>query len=390
MSILALVTYYAPGTLSGGPLRSVHNLATRLGGEFRFAVMCSDRDIDDTVPYAGITPGQWQRHEGTAVYYVAGGVRGLMGQLAELRRGTYHVLYVNSLFSVRFGILPLMLQRLGLLGTRLVLIAPRGIFSQGALAIRSHKKRLFLRCARRLGLFRDAYWQASSAHEAADIRQTLEIGDERIFVAPNPSAPLAPAAGPPPLEGRPLRVVFLSRIVPKKNLDAALDILSRVRTRVAFEIHGPEEDLTYAQQCREWVGALPEHVSVTWHGPIAHEHVSEVMAGADLFFLPTRGENFGHVIAEALAVGTPVLISDTTPWDGLAEAGAGAALPLSDLSSFVAWIDHFAALPEAERARVREAAVIYYRHRDEAGEDLAANRRMFRTLLERSVGDTTE
>ena len=53
------------------------------------------------------------------------------------------------------------------------------------------------------------------------------------------------------------------------------------------------------------------------------------MAANDLFFLPTRGENFGHVIAEALSVGTPVLISDQTPWRKLAAVGLGHDLPLA-------------------------------------------------------------
>ncbi len=54
----------------------------------------------------------------------------------------------------------------------------------------------------------------------------------------------------------------------------------------------------------------------------------------DLFFLPTLGENFGHVILEALCAGCPVLISDQTPWRGLEEKGVGWDLSLSKPEMF--------------------------------------------------------
>ena len=49
---------------------------------------------------------------------------------------------------------------------------------------------------------------------------------------------------------------------------------------------------------------------------------------------PTFGENFGHVIFEALAAGCPILLSDQTPWRGLKEKGCGWDFPLSDHGAF--------------------------------------------------------
>ena len=59
----------------------------------------------------------------------------------------------------------------------------------------------------------------------------------------------------------------------------------------------------------------------------------------DLLILPTQGENHGYVIQEALLSGCPVLISDRTPWRGLAALGVGADLPLEQPERFVAWLD---------------------------------------------------
>src|SRR5438132_620616 len=48
-------------------------------------------------------------------------------------------------------------------------------------------------------------------------------------------------------------------------------------------------------------------------GPIPHEQVAGVLSDNDLLYLPTLGENFGHIIVESFAAGCPVLISDCTP-----------------------------------------------------------------------------
>jgi glycosyltransferase involved in cell wall biosynthesis len=63
-------------------------------------------------------------------------------------------------------------------------------------------------------------------------------------------------------------------------------------------------------------------------------NVVQELAAHDLFFLPTRGENFGHAIYEALASGIPVLISDRTPWRNLESLGVGWDLPLNAPDKF--------------------------------------------------------
>jgi glycosyltransferase involved in cell wall biosynthesis len=69
-------------------------------------------------------------------------------------------------------------------------------------------------------------------------------------------------------------------------------------------------------------------VRVDYAGEIANAELPAVTAKHHIFVLPTSGENFGHAIFEALALGKPVLISDQTPWRGLRAAGAGWDLAL--------------------------------------------------------------
>jgi glycosyltransferase involved in cell wall biosynthesis len=57
------------------------------------------------------------------------------------------------------------------------------------------------------------------------------------------------------------------------------------------------------------------------------DDVPGTFAQYDLFAFPSRGENFGHVVLESLSVGTPVLVSDRTPWKG-GESDALEVLPI--------------------------------------------------------------
>lgn len=166
-----------------------------------------------------------------------------------------------------------------------------------------------------------------------------------------------------------------------KNLDYALRVLASVRAPVDFSIYGPEEDATHVAACRALAAALPSHIRVQWCGPTDPAEVPAAFARHDLFFFPTRGENFGHVIAESLGAGTPVLLSDKTPWRGLAEKGIGHDLPLADPAGFVGAIEAAAAeSPEAALAR-RERVFAFALDRQRNSPDVEANRLLFATAL---------
>ena len=105
-------------------------------------------------------------------------------------------------------------------------------------------------------------------------------------------------------------------------------MLRGLKGDVVFDIYGPLEDSGYWRSCQEIVRTLPASVRVNYQGTVGHDEVAEVYSRYDLFLFPTRGENFGHVIIEALVAGCPIVVSDQTPWRGLHEKGVGWDLPL--------------------------------------------------------------
>lgn len=384
--ILTFVPYYVPGYKAGGPIRSIANLVDQLGDEFRFLIVTKDRDSGDSSPYPDIQVDGWNSVGKAKVFY--GSERGLSFHALRrlLWRTSYDVLYLNSFFSSEFTIRPLLLRRLGLLPNRPILLAPRGEFSEGALQLKKSKKLAFVNLARVIRLYDGLVWQASSEYEVIDIRRVLGGIADRYVVTPNlPSVLPSLSASPDEAYRRngPLRVVFLSRISRKKNLDFALRVLARVKEPVQFNIYGPADGDGYWHYCQKLISSLPNNIQVTYHGHVSHKEVPKIMKQNDLFFLPTLGENYGHAIAEALAAGTPVLISDATPWRNLEDAGVGWDLPLDSEEAFAERITEFAALSETEYLAMRQRTLAWAKSRLADPKVVEANRQMFLTVLAR-------
>lgn len=383
--ILIFVDYFLPGYRAGGPIRTIANVIAHLGNTFAFRVVTRDRDLGDAAPYPSVQVDQWNSRSGTEVFY-ASPESAQPHKLARLMRQTSHdLVYLNSFFSWRSAGLPLLLHWLGVVPRKPVVLAPRGEFSPGALALKAGKKRLYIRLTGWLGLYRHVCWQASSEQEADDIRRTLGRAAGRVRVAPNLLPPLAPAdwgeaavTAPPP--GKALRLVFLSRISPKKNLAFLLQVLAGVDVPLSLTIYGPTEDAAYWQQCEALMAALPPHVSACHAGVLLPDQVPAALAGHDLFVFPTLGENFGHVIFEALKAGLPVLLSDQTPWKPTPD-GAVQALPLGEVAPWHAAIRSQAGLMPAQCQTRRKAAAELAKVMIHSADRVAANQQLFQEAL---------
>lgn len=379
--ILVLLAHYLPGYKCGGPVRTIANLVEHLGDEFDFKIITSDRDMLETNPFPDVQTDEWNTVGKAAVFY-SSPEQLSFSRLASLVSETPHdILYINSFFSPRFSIFPLLARNFGMIPQKPVVLAPRGEFSSGALAIKKLKKHFFLSVAKLLRLHRNFTWQASSEYEAEDISSTMGNLPLKIMVAPDllpKETPalfkLDPAVGN---SAKVLRIVFLSRISPMKNLDYAIDVLKRVTIPVEFNIYGVIDDQPYWESCKEKMRNMPENIKMSYKEAIEHEHVYEEIRKHDLFFLPTRGENFGHAIFEALAAGVPALISDQTPWRDLEENGAGWVRPLENLSSFVDVIEKLGKKDSPQREPQRSSARHYAQRRSNDGEIINASRVVF-------------
>ena len=181
----------------------------------------------------------------------------------------------------------------------------------------------------------------------------------------SPSIVVRPEEGPVPLtvsqpDSQLLTVAFIGRMVPIKNFKQVSLAARAVNVRLKIIIAGHLEDRQYWEVCRANLAALASSVHVEVLGHLDHDGVQAVIRRADAMVLPTRGENFGHAIAEALAHGCPVMIPDTTMWTPLVNAGAGWIIDVDDPARLVVALRELSAAPVEERARRRQMVLDIY------------------------------
>jgi glycosyltransferase involved in cell wall biosynthesis len=122
---------------------------------------------------------------------------------------------------------------------------------------------------------------------------------------------------------------------------------------------------------------MPDNIYICYSGEVSHENVSDKMIENDLFFLPTMGENFGHVIIEALGCGCPVLISDQTPWKNLSENNAGWELSIDDISTYRKIIEQLIVMNSSEFKQFSQGARQYAKNIIKESRSVEKNRELF-------------
>ena len=130
----------------------------------------------------------------------------------------------------------------------------------------------------------------------------------------------------PALKERQPYLLFLSRLHEKKGVDLLIRAYRRLEATQPDQLPdlvlaGPAKDAAYLDVLKQLAeGSTRIHFS----GMISGDVKWAALAGAQALVLPSHQENFGIVVAEALAVGTPVLLSEEVDiWREVCEAGAG-------------------------------------------------------------------
>lgn len=379
--VLTLADYYLPGTHAGGALRSLANLIATLGDDLDFRVITRDRDWLSDRRYPGITPGTWEQVGPAKVMYLSPETIHPSTLRRVIRDTPHDVLYLNSLFSRVFTLSVLGYRRLGLISAKPAVLAPRGQLTPGAIGINARKKGVFLTAARATGLYRDIIWQASSPDEEREVHEHFDGPGvcARAVVAPDLPTPWDQLAM---VEHRRkpagfLKATFISRIARKKNLLGAIELLRGVRARATLDVYGPPEDPDYLRECQAAMATLPPHISAKYMGALEYEEIAPTFAQYDLFLFPTLGENFGHVLVEALAAGCPVAVSDRMPFRDLQTQGAGWVIPVEDPDRWRAALEACAAMDADQHARMSDAAREFARRVISDPRPIEQNRRLF-------------
>lgn len=114
-------------------------------------------------------------------------------------------------------------------------------------------------------------------------------------------------------------VLFLARVHIKKGVNHLIEAVAQLRDEMegyTVRIAG-EGETGYVDSLRQMAARCGVDDIVHFEGGVYGERKWQLLRRADVMVLPTYSENFGYVVAEALAAGTPVITTDGTPWSDL-------------------------------------------------------------------------
>lgn len=350
MKILIVMAGFFPGKKYGGPPVSVDNFCSLMNDDDCY-IVTQNHDMGSRQAYEGIKSKVWVKRENCSVQYLNDEdyCEATFARIVDEVKPD--VIYLQGLFQS--CVLPCL--RIAKKRGIKVLLAPRGELCKGAFR-KKYKKIPYITYLRLMRLLDTVSFQSTSEEETDCIKKYLGVTTDRIFSLTNiPSIPNRKYDVQDKTAGR-ARLIFLSRIHPKKNLLSAIKYLHGVNGKVEFDIYGPVEDKEYWATCEEEIKKLPSNVKVQHCGLLSHDEVHDAFSKYDAFLFPTLSENYGHVIAEALFVGCPVIISDQTPWNDVNDYGAGWAIPLIETDTFVRAIQ---SVVDAENNEMRSKAMKY-------------------------------
>lgn len=306
----------------GGPSRSVRRLAAALAG------LGHDVDLLATRPGPAAEPVQegllrvlqFRRDRPEFLCFSS-------GLQEHLRQNAYDCIHHHALWlrTLHYA------HQAGQSADRPLVISPRGMMTDWAWRHRRWKKWLASNLVHPGALARGAGWHATSADEADDIRR--RGFRQPISVAPNGVDRPSPEDRAQSHEvwsqlcrgtlSRPV-ALFYSRFHRKKRLLELLDLWRDIAPREwLLLVAGIPEEYTV-----EELAAYVRRQSVGDRIAVVDGRDRPPPYGvASLFLLPSHSENFGMAIAEAMAWGVPVLVTDTTPWAEVAASNAGWCVP---------------------------------------------------------------
>ncbi|SFC38927.1 Glycosyltransferase involved in cell wall bisynthesis [Parapedobacter composti] len=374
--ILITVNSYLPGFKSGGPVQSISCLADLLSKDYIVTVITNDRDTLSESAYPNIRTNARNPINGYDVIYVKPGIfnkcLAIYKWIIEIKP---NVIYLNSFFNPWFTLFVLLISKTTLtqkIGYK-VLLAPRGEFSPGALNLKRKKKSIVLFIIRKLNLLENVCFHFTNEQERKFFYKTVDwVERKSYFIASNiktmkliPFEKLVDQFAKK--RENSLKICFISRIVPKKNLHYAIEtvlMFNNLQQDITLNIYGPPEDKNYWDLCQNLIMKAAPNVKINYWGAVDNRDIWRVFTSNDIFYFPTNGENFGHVIIESLAFGCPVLISDQTPWEDLEQKGCGWIFSLNEnarafeVLKYAASLSSFSYLPYRNQAF--EYAEVYF------------------------------
>lgn len=348
MKLFITYEYFLPAYKAGGPVQSLANLIANYSHADIY-IYCRNTDLDGTV--LDVKNNEWvQFNSHTKVFYASDKAEVTVYDL--LTEINPDVVFINGIFSPTFNLKPLLWS-----GDANKVVSARGMLHPGALSQKSLKKKIYLAAYKLLGLHKKCVFHVTTQEEKQYVTDAFGNG-VKVYVAPNfpnliDKLPIAQK------ESGKLKLVTIALISPMKNVKLVLEALGKCSSSITYDIYGPVKDAAYWQECQQLIATMPNNICVQYHGAVTPDKVLNTLADYHCMIQPSKSENFGHALYEALAAGKPVITSHYTPWNNLEEANAGFNVDINNIQTITDAIEKMASLNNEAYTDSSNAAAQY-------------------------------
>ena len=349
--IFITIPWFLPAFRAGGPVQSVANLVKEFQEGIEYFIFCGDVDLNGA-ELENIETNKWTRfNDHTQVWYARPErLSDTLVRLVETEKPD--IVFIIGLFSWHFNIVPMMFCK----GPKKIL-STRGMLHPGALTQKKWKKRIYLKLLKLLEYDYKVEFHATDEEEGNYIRsyfgETAKVKVAGNFPNKISFIPLQTK------EPGKLKLVSIALISPMKNILKVLEELEKISLDVEYEIYGSIKDEEYWDLCKEQIKKLPVNIKVIYQREIEPSKIKTALEKSHVFILPSKSENFGHALFEALSAGRPVITSNKTPWNQLRDSSAGINVEVESESELTDSINFFAAMGQEEMEKWSRAAFEY-------------------------------
>ncbi len=305
--MLYIITeYFYPFSDAGGPIRSIENILSLLKPSFNISLLTSNQDLKGNILHDGIKSNyaNLEPKTGCSIIYITNNLQGLNTLLNTIK--PFDTIYINGLFKPSLNFVPI-------IKSNKLIVAPRGMLQAPLLKQKWFQKKLYLSLLKFIFYFKKVKWHATTKQEASEIRHVFGNKSDIKIISNMPVTPNIESKNSVK-ESHSLSLVYYGLIVENKGLLILIQNLKTLNLPISLDIYGSVKDQSYWKECLHEIKNNQSLAKFNYFGHADPSESQTILAKYDAFVLLTKGENFGHSIYEALSVGTPIIITNKTPW----------------------------------------------------------------------------
>lgn len=332
MIVFITIPWFAPAYKAGGPIQSIVNLVSNYTDNITYKIFCSNKDLDAT-KLENITANKWSKfNNNTEVFYASNFSNALLK--SEIENINPDALFIIGIFSWQYNILPLLMQF-----KNKKILSVRGMLHPGALSQKSIKKNIFINILKALKITNKIIFHATDEEEEIHLKNIF--GQKTtVNIASNFGNAITKSNTIHKQKGF-LKLITVALVSPMKNHLLVLKSLLSCNANIEYSICGAIKDNAYWQLCLNEIATMPNNIIVNYIGEVKPQDVGTELQKNHIFIMPSKSENFGHAVFEALSLKLPVITSKFTPWNNLQENEAGINVD-NDTESISTAINYFA------------------------------------------------